>query len=313
MRVAVIDLGSNTFHLLIADKSSGSAWGFEVLCKKRYFTALSEGGLGIIKQEAMERGWSALEDMKQLLDTYQPAEIKIIGTASLRNATNSPEFIRKATEICGRSIDIISGTEEAELIARGTCLIPALRTGTHLIMDIGGGSTEFILMKAGEIIFRESYNIGVGVLHHLFHHQEPIAGSASLALKNHLEETLQSLLHVLAVNNIEKIVGASGSFEVLQSMKGAETEIPGLIQSIPASEALTMIRHTVSLNFEERAKLQGIPKERVKLIVVAFLLMEYIIQTLQIKEIVVCPFAIKEGVLAKIMELSPSQTYRLKK
>ncbi len=311
MRAAVIDLGSNTFHLLIADKKASSDWGFEVLCKKRYFTALSEGGLDTIKPESMERGWSALEDMKRHLDMFKPDHTKIIGTASLRNAANSHDFIERAIQICGCNIDIISGIEEAELIAKGTCLIPALQSGTHLIMDIGGGSTEFILMQDGSVKYRDSFNIGVGVLHHHFHVQEPIPKEASMALKSHLSNTLQPLLDALATYNIEKIVGASGSFEVLQSMKGKEIDVPGLIESIAASDALKMIQDTVSLNFEEREKLQGIPKERVKLIVVAFLLMEHIIQALLIKEIVVCPFAIKEGVLSNLLELPSSHTYKL--
>jgi len=306
MRAAVIDLGSNTFHLLIAEKKADSDWGFEVLYKKRYFTALSEGGLDIIKPEAMQRGWSALHDMKEVLDNYSPEVMKIIGTASLRNAANSNIFIQKANEICNCSIDIISGIEEADLIARGTCLIPALRSGSHLIMDIGGGSTEFIFMQDGQVRYRNSFNIGVGVLHHLFHYQEPISKTEALALKNHLSEILQPLLDLISVFHVEKIVGASGSFEVLQSMKGLNTDVPGLIDTISAADALKMIHHTISLNLEERDKLKGLPKERVKLIVVAFLLMEFIIQRLQIKEIIVCPFAIKEGVLSKLMGLSHS-------
>ncbi|HMU04396.1 MAG TPA: hypothetical protein PJ990_12270, partial [Saprospiraceae bacterium] len=167
-KIAVIDLGSNTFHLLIV--KLGDDHTFETTYRERVFTGLSDGGIDIISNEKLAFGLETLRHFKNRLDEYQVIELKVIGTAVLRKASNRQLFIDEANKILNAHINIIDGQKEAEYIYKGIMLLPVLRVGTHLIMDIGGGSTEFILVSDGKKLWSESYTLGVGVLHNLFHH-----------------------------------------------------------------------------------------------------------------------------------------------
>lgn len=297
-KIAVIDLGSNTFHLLIV--KLGDDHTFETTYRERVFTGLSDGGIDVISNEKLAFGLETLRHFKNRLDEHHVIEVKVIGTAVLRKASNRQIFIDEATKILNAQINIIDGQKEAEYIYKGIMLLPVLRVGTHLIMDIGGGSTEFILVSEGKKLWSESYTLGVGVLHNLFHHDEPIAKSSLLAMKEHVNTTLKDMQGILKNYNIEFLIGASGSFEVLQSMTSKEID-DNSISAISMEEFEEIYSIIVNTNYEERAKLPGLPLERVKLIVVGIALKKIIADLVKPSKIVVSPFALKEGVLSDMI------------
>jgi exopolyphosphatase/guanosine-5'-triphosphate,3'-diphosphate pyrophosphatase len=297
-KIAVIDLGSNTFHLLIV--KLGDDHTFETTYRERVFTGLSDGGIDVISNEKLAFGLETLRHFKNRLDEHEVMEVKVIGTAVLRKASNRQIFIDEATKILNAQINIIDGQKEAEYIYKGIMLLPVLRVGTHLIMDIGGGSTEFILVSEGKKLWSESYTLGVGVLHNLFHHDEPIAKSSLLAMKEHVHTTLKDMQDILNTYNIEFLIGASGSFEVLQSMTSKEID-DNSISAISMEEFEEIYSIIVNTNYEERVKLPGLPLERVKLIVVGIALKKIIADLVKPSKIVVSPFALKEGVLSDMI------------
>lgn len=297
-KIAVIDLGSNTFHLLIV--KLGDDHTFETIYRERVFTGLSDGGIDVISNEKLAFGLETLRNFKNRLDEREVIEVKVIGTAVLRKASNRQIFIDEATKILNAQINIIDGQKEAEYIYKGIMLLPVLRVGTHLIMDIGGGSTEFILVSEGKKLWSESYTLGVGVLHNLYHHDEPIAKSSLLSMKEHVHATLKDMQDTLKSYNIEFLIGASGSFEVLQSMTSKEID-DNSISAISMEEFEEIYSIIVNTNYEERVKLQGLPLERVKLIVVGIALKKIIADLVKPSKIVVSPFALKEGVLSDMI------------
>lgn len=297
-RIAVIDLGSNTFHLLIAEMEAEGI--FNTIFRKRVFTGLSDGGIDIIKEDRIKSGLQTLTEFRQILDAHESPELRVIGTAVLRKASNRQIFIDQASEILNTPVEIIDGEKEAHYIYKGIALLPEMQKGCHLVMDIGGGSTEFILVKEGSKIWSRSYTLGVGVLHQLFHKSEPISKEDYHALENYVNDTIVELKEVIIKYAPTTLAGASGSFEVLQSMVGMDANLTGMTIVNPES-FYTISEKILTANYAEREKLPGLPKERVKLIVVGMALKKIICNLVNPKQILVSPYALKEGVMSEML------------
>lgn len=295
--VAIIDLGSNTFHLLICQISRGS---FHEKFRKRIFVGLAEGGIEKIKTSALVRARKAFEEYQDILTKHDIQDLKILGTAALRSATNASEVNNMVQSIFGKPIEIINGEREAELIYKGVSQIIDTKKGVHLIMDIGGGSTEFIIVENGKSVWAHSFNIGVAVLHEMFHKSDPISKTEINKLNQFLNTTLSPLKLELEYYTVQKLIGASGSFEIIVAMNGKKMSSSN-VHSFDL-DAFSVLEHeVVSSDYDTRANLKGMPKSRVKLIVVAFLLMKHIINLINPRQIVVSPYALKEGVIVEMM------------
>ena len=295
--VAIIDLGSNTFHLLICQVSKGS---FTEVYRKRLFIGLAEGGIELINDQALYRAREGFSDFRQILLEYDISKTKIIGTAALRSASNASLVNHMAEEILGQPIEIIAGEREAELIYKGVSLITDTSINHHLIMDIGGGSTEFILISNGKRTWSQSFNIGVAVLHELFHKSEPIANEDIGRMEQFLDHTLQPLHKTVSGKDVTNLIGASGSFEVVVTMNDGKLS-SNTVHSYDPKDFELFEEKVISATYEDRALLKGMPQSRVKLIVVAFILMRYVLRLTKPKQILVSPYALKEGVIVEMM------------
>lgn len=298
-KYAVIDLGSNTFHLLIVEKKADNT--FETLYRKRVFTGLSDGGVDVIKDDRINYGLETISEFKQILASYDFPRLRVVGTAVLRKAANRQFFIDQANEILGTEIEIIDGDTEADYIFKGIMLLDEMKSGTHLIMDIGGGSTEFIFIKNGTKLWSRSFQIGVGVLHQSFHKTEPIHDTELNQMKSFILNTVADLIPIIESYKPSTLTGASGSFEVLQSMAGLELQFNNLT-SVSPDFFNTMYNIIISSNYEQREKLEGLPKERVKLIVVGMVLKKIICDLIQPTNILISPYALKEGILSEMIK-----------
>ncbi|RYF90802.1 MAG: exopolyphosphatase, partial [Chitinophagaceae bacterium] len=158
MRYAAIDIGTNTFHLIIAD---GTTDGFTVIHKENLPVKLGEGSInqGFINDAAMARAMAAFSHFREQLDKFKVKNVRAVATSAVRSAINGQDFVEAVKDATGIDIEVIDGDEEAELIYEGVKLSGAI-TGKSLIMDIGGGSTEFILCDEENLIWKKSYNIG---------------------------------------------------------------------------------------------------------------------------------------------------------
>ena len=298
-RIAVIDLGSNTFHLLICEIAEDKSW--TVIFKKRIYVKLASGGVDQIDVNSARRGLSAMRNFSSLIKSHGVTRTKSIATAALREATNGISIAKKFTSATGLAIDIIDGQREAGYILKGiqAALPPLDRNG--LIMDIGGGSVEFILFKGNTIAFKESYKIGVAILHRRFHLSDPMSAEEINALENHLEETLGKLLQVVKASGDYYLIGASGSFEVINDIltkysadtHWSELDTEGL------DDYLTRI---IATSTTERRQIPEIPPERIDYIVVAFILIRFVFRHIPPEKLFYCDFALKEGILVEMVE-----------
>jgi exopolyphosphatase / guanosine-5'-triphosphate,3'-diphosphate pyrophosphatase len=297
VKVAIIDLGSNTFHLLIVDKKANGS--FEEVFRQRIFVSLGEGGIDLLKPTAIQRGLDACTAFQKLMEQYLVERSVITGTAALRTASNRHVFMQQAEAIFGQSILIIDGKLEAQLIYAGVKLLSPMQERS-LIVDIGGGSTEFIIVEDGALIWAESYKLGVNVLHNLFHHQEPISHESKVALKAHIRQVAAAFIDQVYLAPIHTFIGSSGSFEVFESMNGMPT-YKDQVNVITLSNARDIIDRIVPYDRTQREQIEGLPKVRAKLIVVGMLLVEEILDLVKPHRMIVTPYALKEGVLTKYL------------
>lgn len=296
-RLAVIDLGSNTFHLLICEINADGL--LSTIYKDRIYVKLASGGLEQIDPASIDRGLEAMQLFAEQIKAYDVKHIRCIGTAALRETKNGKEVADRFTKATGLTIEIIDGHREAGYILRGikTALPPLDKYA--LIMDIGGGSVEFILFKGATIAFKGSYKIGVAVLYQKFHHSDPMSPAEVGALEDFLEMELAEL--VAAVKELPGyyLIGASGSFEVINDV------MPRIATSAHWTELDIVgisgyLDEIISTNISRRRQIPEIPIERLDYIVVAYILIRYVFRHIPPEKLFYCEFALKEGVLAEM-------------
>lgn len=297
-KIAVIDLGSNTFHLLICEIGPGDSW--TAIHKEREYVKLASEGIDIIDENTEQRAIDAMLRFVSLIKKHDVKRTKAIGTAALREAVNGPELAEKLSSISGIPIDIIDGHREAHYILSGIrAALPKL-DDNGLIMDIGGGSVEFILFHGDQVSFAGSYKIGVAVLYRMFHHSDPISREEISDLEKYLALSLGPLFEQLGKIEHYYLIGASGSFEVIYevlpkievSVHWAELNISGINKYLDG-----VIRSTLA----ERRKMAEIPEERLDYIVVAYLLIRFIMNKMPPEKLYYSEYAMKEGIAEEMV------------
>lgn len=294
-RIAVIDLGSNTFHLLIADKDGES---LSTVFKKRAYVSLCEGGGQVIKKERMKAGLEVLGYFKEVIEKYGVEKFRVIGTAVLRNAANREEFISKAESVIGLPIEVIDGVKEAELIYNGVRLFGGYEKDSHVVIDIGGGSTEIIVNK-NSFLQLFSFDFGIGQLYELFHKEDPITVDTFNKLKSYVFSNL-SASGLEKSQGITTMVGSAGSFEILLSLYRSDFPECSEHIPIPVEWASVKSHHVALMNLAQREMLANVPKERMRYLSVGLATVNVLIEYFKPESIMVSPFALKEGVLAEM-------------
>ena len=305
-RIAVLDLGTNTFHLLIAE---GAMPDVNTIKHVTEAVKLGEGGIneGIIRPEAYRRGISAMQRFENLLKQYRPDKVKALATSALRNAANGPDFIAEVKEKTGIIIEIIDGDTEAGYIYKGIKAAGCLAAGNNLILDIGGGSVELIWCSTDEIYWKHSFEIGAARLMAKFHRQDPIPADELTALYSYLDEQLAPLFKALGQQHINTLIGSSGAFETFAELVEADNgsainwqqQINYTFDTAKVAELFNLL--AVS-SHQQRAGNKLIPAVRVDMIVVASALTKYLIDQLHPDEVRMSAYSLKEGVMAEMLK-----------
>lgn len=299
-RYAVIDLGTNTFHLLIAEE--GPAGKIKEIFRERRFVKLAEEGIETIGAAPYRRGLETLQHFRRILAAHDvPAEmVRAFGTAALRTASNGRAFIREVRESTGIEIRLISGDREAELIYKGVVMAAPPTDEYMLIMDIGGGSVEFIIANKDGVEWARSFPVGVAVLYKNFHRHEPILPEEITAIHQFLRKELGPLMEALALFPARRLVGASGTFDVLEFFL-SEEQAHLLNATIPTEKFFPFYEQLVQMDDAQRRNMKGMPLDRVDMIVVALILIKLVLGMTDIRQITVSAYAMKEGMLYEMM------------
>lgn len=290
-RLAIIDMGTNTFHLLVVDLHRHD---WTELHRERVFVNLAEDGIEKISPGAWDRAMSAVESFNDYIRRENIRHIRAVGTSALRNAENAPEFVRRVKEDYGITVNVIDGLQEASYICKGA-MAAARPTGPALIMDIGGGSVEFCLHANGQSVFNASYQVGVAVLYDMFHHSEPIGQDDIDAIHAHLDRELGEVFEHCAPYPGIQLIGASGSFEVLDRALLKQLEVRPFT-TYPVADFKAFYTEIISLDVEGRLAHPDVPAERVLYIVCALYLIYYVVEQLEVDNIGLSAYAMKEGI-----------------
>lgn len=297
MRVAVIDLGTNTFNLLIADVSEG---GFSIVHNSKEGVALGMGGITEqwIAPEAMARALRAFEKFDALCREHNVTTIRAIGTSALRDSDNSDELVDAVKKQYGIEVGIIDGLQEAQLIYDGVRWSYDFAQPS-LIMDIGGGSTEFIRGYRNEKLQFCSLDIGVSRAVQLFQLSDPISDKDQRQLIDWFEENSWPLADFKPCTTL---VGASGSFETFYEMIHQTPFPPGIAPIwLSRTELDNTLDWIIRSRFEEREKHPYIIPIRRRLAPIAALKTKWILEKFNIKDVVISPCSLKEGTLRSLI------------
>jgi exopolyphosphatase/guanosine-5'-triphosphate,3'-diphosphate pyrophosphatase len=305
MKYAVIDLGTNTFHLMIAEIAEDKR--IINLYEEKQAAKIGKGGIsqGIITDEAFERGISILQNYsKRIYENHvEKNHIFAVATSAIRNATNGQAFIDEVLQKTGILVEVISGEKEASLIYEGVKQAVEIGDEVALITDIGGGSVEFVICNNQKIFWKQSIEIGGQRLMDKFMPTDPIPLANVKRMYDYLEEQLLSLTNAVHQYMPSLIIGSAGTFdtltEVYNKIDNSEFNITeNTVYELPVEGFYMIFQSLLAMNREERMKVPGMIALRVDMIVVACCLVNFLLKKYNINSIKCSTFALKEGVLA---------------
>jgi exopolyphosphatase/guanosine-5'-triphosphate,3'-diphosphate pyrophosphatase len=302
-RKAVIDLGTNTCNLLIADSLPGGT--FRTLYDRKLPVKLGRGGIHkkILLPDAIEREITAFENHAATIRMYKADEVKVIATSAIRGASNRSEYLSLIKSKFGWDIEIIDGDREAELIFKGASISLSPTMGKYLILDIGGGSIEFILSENERIVWKKSFNIGIARVLELFKLSDPILPGEIVLLEEWFTENLKELWEICNKYQPTVLVGSSGAFDTFMDIY--EQADPDLkirkAFELPMEEFRCIHEQLIHSDSETRSRIKGMDKIRVEMIVVASIFTNFILTKLKIHKLIHTHYGLKEGVMAEII------------
>ena len=307
-RLALIDLGTNTFHLLIVEMPTVTGEKPMVLLRTKAGVRLGEGGIsqGFIAPEPYARALHTLAGFKEEIELHEVTQIRATATSAMRVTRNGPDLVRDIFEQTGIQVDVIPGEREAELICQGVRQAVHLGSEPSLIMDIGGGSVEFIVANHSTIFWKQSFEIGAQrLLDRFFPKPSGIFPAAAVAAEQeYLSTVLTPLVEAVQRYKPVSLVGASGSFDSLADMQvgrlRAEAELPPCTE-LELSSFQASYRHLLSCNHEQRVALPGILPMRADMLVVASVLIDFVLGISEITRLRTSAYALKEGLLAEML------------
>lgn len=309
-RIAAIDLGTNSFHALLVDIYPDGS--FYTVDKLKEMVLLAEKGLGDdLSQAAMDRGIEALKKIKVLADSQQAETILAYATSAIREAGNGGVFIQRAIDEVGIKINAIPGRIEAELIGLAVQHGIQMPDNPSMIMDVGGGSVEFIVADQEKFYHLSSKKIGVARMTADFIDHDPIDAEEIHRLKSHFEDSLTDVAEAFAMHRSKTLIGSSGTMENIALMIAhRNNSFPDLTINeleFSAGQFFEFYQDVIGLNRKKRAKLKGLDEKRIELIPAGLVLVNYILKKFGIKRVKISSQALREGIVLRYIKKELSE------
>ena len=300
MKIGAIDIGTNSMRLLVAEYIDGKLYNREKFVNT---TRIGQGvdSEGYISEEAIERNIKALKEFSDIANEKGCEYIYCIGTSALRDSKNGNEFINLAKAETNVEVDIISGEEESNLGFIGV-LQGLDDTNNILVLDIGGGSTEFILGDESGIKYAKSENIGALRMTEKFLSTDPICENEFEDMSNFIEETISDTINILKEKNIRQIVGIGGtitsvsainqeletySMEKIHGSKVNEKELDNILQNLK------------KMTLNDKKNIKGLQPKRADIITAGVRILNIIMKKLEKENIIVSEYDNLEGLICQ--------------
>lgn len=306
-RIAAIDIGTNSFHLIIAELSKNKK--IKLLDRARVFLRIGnikKDGVNIISSQDIDAAVNVLINFKQMAELYK-AKISAVATSAVRESSNNKEFVKIIFEQTGIKINIIDGRTEAKLIFLGMKNALDLDGSKVLGIDIGGGSTEFIYAVDNKVKYAESLKIGAVRLSNIFFPKYIISKSSISDCENYVEDLIRKQIELTSISKIDFAVGSSGTVDTICLIKSNQTEgserkkLNGYEFSYDDFENI----YDILMNLkspEERMLVPGLEAKRADIIPAGLIILKKIFQVFNINKMVLSEYALREGVVFKAMK-----------
>lgn len=297
-RIAIIDLGTNTCNLLIATYENQV---HQILFQGKEVVKLGKNGIdkNQLTEDALERAVLAIQKHKLRISSFNVSEVVLIATSAIRDAVNREWFCHEINLKTGLKVVVISGEREADLIFKGVKLAFNEIENHSLILDIGGGSNEFILTEAGKPVWKESFPLGMARVIEQIPPSDPITAPEIKRINTFFDNGLTKLWSQLENTKISGLIGCSGAFDTLADLidqTDPETQTR-IRQEIKNSDFERIYRALIDSTTAERTRMKGMESIRIEMIVPSVLFIKLIIDRLKIKKIYQTDYALREGVL----------------
>jgi len=295
--IAAIDLGSNSFHMVVAKAHHTEIRILERLGEKVQLAAgIDEARM--LSEEAMERGLECLKRFAQLINGMPAGAVRIVGTNALREARNRNEFIQRAEAILGHPVEVISGREEARLIYLGVSHTLADTPGKRLVADIGGGSTEFIIGQRFEPLLRESLQMGCVSFTQRYFRDGKVTPARYAQAYTAARLELMSIENALHRLTWDEAIGSSGTIRAI----GAAIKAGGLGNGEVNAEGLAWVKRKMfKLGEVDKIDFDGVKPDRRAIFPAGMAILEAIFDALELQRMDHCDGALREGVLFDLL------------
>lgn len=311
MRIAAIDIGTNSIHMIVANVHPHAS--YEIIESSKEMVRLGRGGLtdGVLLDDAQDRAIVALQRMIKLASAKKVDETIAVATSAVREASNGGEFLARIMDECGLRVQVIQGAEEARLIYLAVRDAVEIHPKRTLLIDIGGGSVEFTLADPKQALVLRSMKLGVARLKEMFITKDPLPTREVRALQVHVATQLAPLRKQLQeAGGFATVVGTSGTILNLCAMGSVDAKMKVKKRSNGARDGITLDKKALRALTKKlveapprvREKLPDFDQKRGDLTVVGACLLDAIFEALSIKQLQSCDRALREGVILNYVD-----------
>ena len=300
--IAAIDIGSNSFHMIIANQSTNG--NLQIIERARKVLRLNDFGTSnVIPENAIQEAIAQLNIFKKLAEKYN-AEIKAVATSAVREASNKDEFLNRIFDETKINIEVIDGKKEAELIYLGISKAIKIKNERVLCIDIGGGSTEIIITKKGKIELAESINIGAVRLKKMFFESNATDKKNITLCRNYVKKKISDVAGKVKMYKIDLVVGSSGTINTVgiinKTMKNEPVNKNNINGISFTYKDLSVIEDKIlsAGNINERKKIEGLEEKRADVISAGVIILKTIFDSLMLKKMTISGFALREGIVS---------------
>ena len=299
MRIAAIDIGTNSVHMIVVQVRPDQS--FEIIDREKEMVRLGSGGLGgrALTDAAMMSALQALSKFKRLADSHDVDEVVAAATSAVREAENGREFLTAIRQRTGIQVRVISGTEEARLIHRAAVYGVDVADSRAVVIDIGGGSVELTLGTAARVKVADSAKIGVIRLTEQFVRTDPIERRDVRRMTRSISAAIAPSVGKIVDHGFDRMIGTSGTILSLGGLAIGDGLAVGSDdlrnRRISVKQIRRLRRELTTMTLAERLRIPGLDPRRADLAVAGSILLDTLLKKLGAKELTLCDLALREG------------------
>ncbi len=301
MRIAAIDIGTNSIHMIVVQVRPDLS--FEVVDREKEMVRLGAGGLDgrSLTSTAMTAALQTLAKFRRLADSHKVDQIVAAGTSAIREADNGGDFIAEVEKRTGIQIRVISGTEEARLIHMAAVYGVHMGGSPAVVVDIGGGSIEVTLGTASHLTHAKSFKLGVIRLTERFVRTDPLSRRDERRLVKHINKEIAGYLDAISERRFDRVIGTSGTILSLGAVALSED---GVVRDdalrnrrVPAKAIHKLRKRLIGADLETRLHMDALDPRRADIAVAGSVLLDCVLRRLGADEITLCDLALREGLV----------------